>query len=61
MKVVDPETRAKLSTGQVGLLLVRGPGVCSGYMADDQSTRAAFDADGYFNTGDLAMVSFWDG
>lgn len=53
---MDPETRSSLPAGQVGLLLVRGPGVFSGYMADDQATRAAFDTEGYLNTGDLAMV-----
>ena len=38
-----------------GELLVRGPEVCVGYLDADQSS-AAFDADGWFHTGDLATL-----
>jgi cyclohexanecarboxylate-CoA ligase len=38
-----------------GELLVRGPEVCVGYLDADQNTDA-FDADGWFHTGDLATL-----
>ena len=40
--------------GQVGELLVRGPGVLEGYHGDDEATRATFTDDGWLRTGDLA-------
>ena len=38
-----------------GELLVRGPEVCVGYLDAEQNTDA-FDADGWFRTGDLATL-----
>jgi cyclohexanecarboxylate-CoA ligase len=38
-----------------GELLVRGPEVCVGYL-DAQQTADAFDANGWFRTGDLATI-----
>lgn len=38
-----------------GELLVRGPEVCVGYLNPDQNADA-FDADGWFRTGDLATI-----
>lgn len=38
--------------------LYRGPNVTPGYWRDPQATRAAFDAEGYFRSGDL--LSFVD-
>jgi malonyl-CoA/methylmalonyl-CoA synthetase len=42
------------STGE---LLVRGPNVFAGYWRRADATAAAFTADGFFRTGDLASVS----
>ncbi|MEW6363978.1 MAG: long-chain fatty acid--CoA ligase [Acidobacteriota bacterium] len=39
-----------------GELLVRGPGVFAGYFKDPQTTAEAFDADGYYRTGDIGSV-----
>lgn len=39
----------------VGELQVRGPELCLGYL-DQEHTRAAFDAEGWFSTGDLARI-----
>ena len=39
-----------------GEILVRGPNVFSGYYKDDDATKAAFTADGFFRTGDIGRV-----
>ncbi|MCA8922921.1 MAG: thioester reductase domain-containing protein [Planctomycetes bacterium] len=36
-----------------GEILVRTPHMISGYLGDEAATRATFDEDGYFHTGDL--------
>lgn len=41
--------------GEVGEVLVRGNCVCQGYLKPEQ-TREAFDASGYFHTGDLGSI-----
>jgi fatty-acyl-CoA synthase len=40
--------------GEVGDLLFAGPGVTPGYWNDPEGTRAAFTADGWLRSGDLA-------
>jgi acyl-[acyl-carrier-protein]-phospholipid O-acyltransferase / long-chain-fatty-acid--[acyl-carrier-protein] ligase len=54
-KVVDPETGRDLAEGQEGLLLLKGPGRMVGYLADDNATAAAL-RDGWYVTGDIAVV-----
>jgi long-chain acyl-CoA synthetase len=45
---------APVSDGQVGELHVRGPNVMHGYYRAPDLTAKAIDAEGWFNTGDLA-------
>jgi long-chain acyl-CoA synthetase len=45
---------AAVSDGQVGELHVRGPNVMRGYYRAPDLTAKAIDADGWFNSGDLA-------
>ncbi len=52
-RILHPDTKAELSLTDQGLLLLRGPNVFGGYLADEAKTRAAFQ-DGWFVTGDLA-------
>jgi cyclohexanecarboxylate-CoA ligase len=51
--VKDDETVA--APGEIGEVRLRGPIVFKGY-TDAEATKAAFDADGWFRTGDLGML-----
>jgi long-chain acyl-CoA synthetase len=42
-----------LKLAEDGELLVKGPNVFQGYFKDPIATEAAFDAEGYFRTGDI--------
>ena len=53
-RVVDRRTGAPLRDGAVGELQIRGPHVCAGYHNQPEQTAAAFTADGWLRTGDLA-------
>ncbi|MBW4420394.1 MAG: AMP-binding protein [Myxacorys californica WJT36-NPBG1] len=56
-RIVDPETRKDLPVGQKGLVLIRGTQVMKGYYNNPEATAKAIDADGWFDTGDLGMVT----
>ncbi|WP_076997352.1 class I adenylate-forming enzyme family protein [Variovorax sp. KK3] len=53
-RVVDACTGLDLAAGEVGELRVRGPNLMKGYYRNEALTREAIDADGWFNTGDMA-------
>ena len=53
--VADPETGSPLPAGEVGEIKVRGYVTC-GYYRDEEKNREAFDADGWFLTGDLGCL-----
>src|SRR5207249_5001456 len=55
IRVVDPESGRALPPGDVGEFRVKGH-VTPGYYADAEQTRAAFDAEVYFVTGDLGLI-----
>jgi fatty-acyl-CoA synthase len=60
-RIVD-ETGRDLPSGEVGELLFGGPGITPGYWNAPEATRAAFTADGWLRTGDLARRDsggFW--
>ncbi|EAR10886.1 AMP-binding protein [Reinekea sp. MED297] len=48
-----PQTEIRVS--HEGELLIRSPGLFSGYFNDDEATTAAFTEEGYFHTGDLGQ------
>lgn len=54
-RVVDVRTRAPVAAGETGEIEVRGPHVFAGYWRNPKATAEAFDADGWFRTGDLGM------
>jgi len=52
-RVVD-ESGADVGAGQIGELLLKGPGVTKGYWGDADATHATLTEDGWLRTGDLA-------
>ena len=56
VKVCDPETGAELPRGEIGVLWVRGPNVFKGYWRMPEKTREELRDDGFFITGDLALI-----
>ncbi len=48
--------RKPVSQGEVGELQVRGPNIMKGYYRAPKETAAAIDAEGWFNTRDLARL-----
>lgn len=55
LRIVDPDTGSQLPPGDVGEIRVKGY-VTVGYYKDENKNRAAFDAQGYFVTGDLGFL-----
>ena len=55
LRVID-ESGQVLASGQEGTLQVRGPSLFRGYLNRPDETARAFDDDGWFDTGDLAIL-----
>jgi fatty-acyl-CoA synthase len=55
-RVVDPETGVERPPGVDGELWFRGPNAFDGYFRDPGGTAAAFDADGWFHSGDVVVA-----
>jgi fatty-acyl-CoA synthase len=53
VRIVDADGH-DVADGEVGDLLFSGPGVTPGYWRNEEATRAAFTADGWLRSGDLA-------
>jgi fatty-acyl-CoA synthase len=56
ISIQDPVSGRQLGEGEVGQIAVRGHCCFEGYYRDEDETRRAFDADGWFRTGDMGMV-----
>lgn len=56
-KVVGPDGTELTEDGAVGELLYRGPNVIPGYFKRPDLNAQAFDAEGYFRTGDLFQIA----
>lgn len=57
LRVVDDAGRAVTADGRaIGEIRVRGATVTPGYWQDPETTAAAFDAEGFLCTGDLATI-----
>lgn len=55
LSIVDPGGE-HLSNGDVGELVMRGPGVFTGYLGQDDLYQECLTPDGFFRTGDLARL-----
>ncbi|KAF4504454.1 hypothetical protein G6O67_007904 [Ophiocordyceps sinensis] len=51
-----PGIKAKISEGNQGELYIKSPNMFTRYIGDEETTQAAFDDEGYFKTGDLAVL-----
>ncbi|MGJ5674609.1 MAG: AMP-dependent synthetase/ligase [Nostochopsis sp.] len=56
-KIVDPETKKELPTGERGLVLLRGPQIMQGYYQNPEATAKAIDPEGWFDSGDLGWLT----
>jgi fatty-acyl-CoA synthase len=56
VRVVDPETGKDRPLGLAGELLVRTRYVMQGYYQQPEETAKVLDADGWFHTGDMAIL-----
>ncbi|MCT2585551.1 class I adenylate-forming enzyme family protein [Actinophytocola gossypii] len=54
LRVVDPATLTPVGRGEPGLVQVRTPARCLGYLGEDERFAAKSDG-GWWNTGDLAV------
>ena len=54
-KVIDPQGN-ELPANQQGELVLKGPGVFTGYYRNPEENRRSFTADGLFKTGDVAVI-----
>ncbi|MGH7332128.1 MAG: class I adenylate-forming enzyme family protein [Candidatus Rokuibacteriota bacterium] len=56
LRVVDPETGREQPRGVAGELLVQSRYMMQGYYRKPEETARALDLDGWFHTGDMAIV-----
>jgi fatty-acyl-CoA synthase len=56
-RVRDLESGAIAAPGARGEIELRGPSLMSGYLDDDEASRAAFTSDGFLRTGDLGYAT----
>lgn len=56
IKIVDLKSGETIPDGEKGLIKIRGPQVMKGYYKNEDATRKAIDARGWFDTGDLGWL-----
>ncbi len=56
-RVVDPETGKDLGKCRKGVLELKGPTVMKGYYKQPEMTAKVIDENGWFNTGDIAILT----
>lgn len=56
IRIAEPDSGKPLSTGEIGVIEVRGPNVFKGYWNMPEKTASEFRPDGFFITGDLGTI-----
>ncbi|WP_063043899.1 acyl-CoA synthetase [Nocardia pseudovaccinii] len=56
IRIVEPGTNTPVDPGVPGEIVVRGPNVTPGYWNNPDATAAAFDANGWFHSGDIGYL-----
>ena len=56
VRIVDPDTHASLSPGELGEIECRGFCVTAGYYNKPKETAALFSADGWMRSGDTGLI-----
>jgi malonyl-CoA/methylmalonyl-CoA synthetase len=56
IRIAETATGAELPRGEVGMIEIRGPNVCSGYWRMPDRNEEAFRDDGYFISGDMGLI-----
>ena len=56
LRVIDPDNGKTLGPDQIGMIEVKGPNVFKGYWRNPEKTKAEFNDDGFFITGDLGKI-----
>ena len=57
LEIRDPESGVAQKPGDVGVVWTRGPQVMNGYYKDDGLTAEVLTEEGWFDTGDLGMLT----
>jgi long-chain acyl-CoA synthetase len=57
IRIVNPDSRETLPSGQRGLVLIRGTQVMNGYYKKPEATAKAIDPQGWFDSGDLGWMT----
>ncbi|MGB0562146.1 MAG: AMP-dependent synthetase/ligase [Spirulinaceae cyanobacterium] len=60
VKIVDLNTREPVPVGQKGLVLLRGPQIMQGYYKKPEATAKAIDPEGWFDSGDIGLLTHSD-
>jgi malonyl-CoA/methylmalonyl-CoA synthetase len=56
VRIANPDDGAPVRASEVGVIEVKGPNVFAGYWRMPEKTAQEFRADGFFITGDLALI-----
>jgi len=56
LKITNPQTADEVSSGETGMIEVRGPNVFLGYWRKPEKTELELRANGFFITGDLGKI-----
>lgn len=57
VRTIDPVTEDAVAVGEQGELQLRGPTVVDAYLGDPDAAPRSFTGDGWFRTGDFAVIS----